>query len=134
MRYGFSIAAAGLLLFAVPLAMFRVNLATPALAADPWSDADKTREAIYLTLHVADWGQTLDIAKHPNLYTEENNVLGECPSAKRVNTYFATTALLHIAVVHFMPSSWRAAFQYSTIAMESGVIIKNNSVGIGINF
>jgi len=45
-------------------------------------------------LIVADWGTTLDIENHDNIY-EENKVLGRHPSRGKVNTYFVGKLLLH---------------------------------------
>jgi hypothetical protein len=105
-----------------------------ALAADPWSDADKTREAVYLILHAADWGQTRSIADSPESYRENNPFLGEHPTQKRVDAYFAATALLHIGITHVLPADWRPAFQYFFIGLESGVVVNNYRAGVRINF
>ena len=116
------------------ISLFLLLVTAPVFAADPWSKADKTREAIYLTLHVVDWGQSLDIAKNPQLYTEGNHILGEHPSVKRVNAYFATTALLHAGIVHVLPSRYRPAFQYFWIGVEAGVVALNYKAGLKVNF
>lgn len=116
------------------LSLFLFLVTAPALAADPWSDADKTREAIYLTLHVVDWGQSLDIAKRPDAYNEDSPFLGAQPSVRRVNTHFAVTAALHVAAVHVMPSNWRPVFQYFWIATEAGVVCNNYRIGLRMNF
>ena len=101
---------------------------------DRWSDADKTREIVYLTLHAADWGQTLDISKNPTLHTEGNPILGEHPSVGRVNSYFVATALLHVGAVHVLPAAWRPAFQYFWIGVEAGVVHHNYKAGLRFNF
>lgn len=109
-------------------------LAAPALAADPWSPADKATEAAYLLLHAADWGQTLYIAEHPESYVETNGILGEHPSRKRVNAYFITMALLHVGAVHVLPSRWRPVFQYFWIGVEAGVVTNNYRAGVRMDF
>lgn len=106
----------------------------PALAADPWSKADKAREAVYLAMHVLDWGQTLDIAKNPDLHGEGNSILGEHPSVKRVNRYFVATALLQVGVTHALPARWRPAFQYFWIGVEAGFVAHNYRAGVRVNF
>jgi hypothetical protein len=116
------------------LSLFLLLATAPSLAADPWSNADKAREAVYLTLHVVDWGQSLDIAKRPDAYNEENFILGTQPSVRRVNTHFAVTAALHVAAVHVMPSSWRPVFQYLWIATEAGFVCNNYRIGLRMNF
>jgi hypothetical protein len=104
-----------------------------SLAADSWSNADVAREAAYLALHVADWKQTRTASEQPERYQEQNPILGEYPSIKRVDTYFAVTALLHVGAVHVLPARWRPAFQYFWIGVEAGVVTKNYKIGLRFN-
>lgn len=108
--------------------------AAPTHAADPWSDADIAREAVYLTLHAADWRQTRVAAERPDRFVETNPILGEYPSARRIDGYFAATALLHVGVVHVLPASWRPAFQYFWIGVEAGQAVRNYRVGVRMDF
>lgn len=108
-----------------------VPFAFPAQAG--WTTADTTREAVYLGLHVADWGQTLGIAESPNYY-ESNPILGRNPSRGEVNRYFAVTAIGHAAVAYLLPHEAREVWQYTTIGMEAGIVARNYNVGIEFNF
>lgn len=103
-------------------------------AFDQWSDADKTRETVYLSLHIIDWGQSLDIAKRPDEYNEDNFILGNKPSVNRVNTHFAIASVMHVVAVHVMPAKWRPAFQYYWIVIEANTVYSNYSIGLRMNF
>ena len=119
--------------------MKRVLLAVVVLAlvgCGPrnWTRADSAREAAYLALHVADWGQTLDIADHPERWHEHNPVLGDHPSRSRVNLWFAGTAVLHPVISYVLPDDLRPYWQYGTIGLELYCVGNNYSVGIGMGF
>ena len=112
-----------------------------ANAADAWSKSDTTREIAYLALHVADWGQTRNIVHRSNTgcdgdstCIERNPFLGRNPSIRRVDTYFAVTALAHAAISHALPKDWRQGWQYVTIGMEAGVVGYNYSIGLKVDF
>lgn len=111
-------------------------LPTTASALDEWTPADSVREATYLALHVADWGQTryANNDENQHRYIEQNKILGESPSLKRIDTYFAVTALAHVGVAYVLPRKWREAFQYTTIGMEAVVVFRNNSIGVRFDF
>ena len=105
-------------------------------AANAWSKKDTYWEAAYLTTHLADWGQTLDIASQcgSGNYYETNPVMGKCPSVQTVNAYFIGTALLHYGTAHMLPPKYRRMFQAGTIGMELSYIANNASIGLNINF
>lgn len=119
--------------------MKRVLLAVVVLAlvgCGPrnWTRADSYREAAYLALHVADWGQTLDIADHPGEFYERNPVLGRHPSRGEVNRWFLLTGLLHPVVSYVLPKPYREAWQYVTIGLEIYCVGSNYLVGIGYGY
>lgn len=99
-----------------------------------WTQADSAREAAYLALHVVDWGQTLDIADHPEKWHERNPVLGDHPSRGRVNVWFAGTALLHPVISYVLPKPYREAWQYGTIGVEVWCVGGNAKLGVGMGF
>src|ERR1019366_421470 len=97
--------------------------------ADEWTEADTVREAVYLTLHAIDWNQTLQIANHPDLQ-ESNPILGQHPSAAKINEYMAGAALLQITVAYFLPEKYRKAFQYIAIGEKIPNVLGNFSLGL----
>ncbi len=104
--------------------------------ANAWSTKDTLWEGAYLAAHVADWGQTRDIASScaSGAYYETNPVMGKCPSINLVNTYFAATALLHIGVAHVLPQKYRRMFQAGTLGMEVNYVANNARIGLSVNF
>jgi len=102
--------------------------------ADEWTKEDTYREAAYLALHVADWGQTLEVANHPDEYHETNPVLGSHPSRGRVNAYFIATGILHPVVSYVLPRPYRELWQYGTIGIEIICVGNNAAIGVGFGF
>jgi hypothetical protein len=98
-----------------------------------WTHTDTALQLSYTALHIADWGQTLDIANHPNTI-ETNPILGNNPTRGEINAYFASTLALHWLIARVLPQKWRSQFQLGTIALEFDVISENHSAGIRLNF
>ena len=101
-----------------------------------WDWSDTAMESLYLAAHVADWGQTRDIAQQcgSGTYAETNPIIGRCPSVGRVNTYFFTTALIHAGVATMLPKKYRRLFQVGTLGMEIGYISNNAKIGLKVSF
>jgi len=118
------------------IVLLSLLLAFSAPSAHAWTDKDTFWETLYLSAHVADWGQTRDIAAQcsEGYYYETNPVLGKCPTAQWVNTYFLGTALLHASVAQMLPSKYRRLFQVGTLGMELNYINSNASIGLRVNF
>jgi hypothetical protein len=102
-------------------------------ATDPWSNQDKVLQAGVALSFLVDAGQTLDIKNHASLQ-EGNKILGTHPSDGRVKGYFAAAFVIHTLVIHFAPASWRPYLQGGTILFQTGVVIRNDQVGLQINF
>jgi hypothetical protein len=92
-------------------------------------------EIAYQAVHVADWLQTLQIARNPDRWSETNPILGEHPSVSDVNQYFLATAVGHALISHYIPSAkMTRVWQGTTIAIQRGYVIHNHSLGISIKF
>ena len=110
-------------------------LVSAEMFADGWTDGDTVRETAYLMLHVADWGQTRNIAHRKGEgYWEMNPILGKYPSIKRIDSYMAFSMLAHIGIAYALPRGWREAFQYTTVGIKAGVVFNNNSIGLRVDF
>lgn len=103
------------------------------LANDLWSTQDKLLEGAFVVATALDWGQTMDIANHPDLY-ERNRILGRHPSNATINTYFATSILIHAVVADQLHGKWRTAWQATWIGLEVGTVQRNYALGIRLNF
>jgi len=105
--------------------------------AQAWTSDDTLWQSAYLTAHVADWGQTRDIAAHcdsTGKYYEVNPILGSCPSTGAVNTYFLSTAILHTGAAYMMPRKYRRMFQVGTLGMQMNFVNSNKQIGLKFNF
>ncbi|HFE37957.1 MAG TPA: hypothetical protein ENK06_06005 [Gammaproteobacteria bacterium] len=113
-----------------------LSLFCASSAANAWSKKDTYWQSAYFLTHLADWGQTLDIANQcsSGSYYETNPVMGKCPSAQTVNAYFAATALIHYGVAHMLPPKYRRMFQIGTMGMQLSYIANNASIGLNLNF
>ena len=115
-------------------ALILLGLCSQSVAqADTWSCDDTTREAIYLTLHVVDWGQTRDIVQRDDIF-ETNPILGTDPTTSEVNRYFILTGLLHAGVSYALPSKYRKYWQNITIAVQATVVGRNAQLGLNVEF
>lgn len=120
---------------------FRVFLLAIALhacagSAYAWNHEDTLWESTYLMAHIADWGQTRDIAVQcdSGAYYETNPIIGKCPTVNWVNNYFIATALAHVGIATMLPKKYRRLFQMGTLAMEVGYISNNARIGLRANF
>jgi hypothetical protein len=114
--------------------LFLILLPCSARAFDAWSKQDVAMEAGYAALHIIDWGQSLNVAAHPDQYHEINPIMGEHPSRGRVNLYMASSLLAHIGITHVLPAKCRPYFQGITIGIKAGVVANNLSVGLRLGF
>lgn len=106
-----------------------------AEAADwTWRTADTVREATWVTLHVVDWGQTLDIARQPERFHERNPFLGKHPSVGEVNAYASVWLLLHPTISFVLPPPYRDVWQYVSIGVTGSAVVMNFAVGLRVRF
>lgn len=86
-----------------------------------------------------DWGQTRYISRfiaaHPGCRCYETNpLLGRSPSTARVNAYFATAIIGTVGLSLVLPQKQRRWFLLGVTAVETTVIIRNNSLGVQIAY
>jgi hypothetical protein len=106
-----------------------------ATSGAPWTREEVALEAAYLALSVIDAGQTLDCMSTPATCHEANPVVGdERPSRGRVIGFVVSTRVLHVLLVHLLPSEWRAPVQWGSVGLEAGVVLHNRSLGLQVNF
>jgi len=105
-----------------------------AKASEAWSQADKAREAVFLTADLVDYGQTQYIAARPHCWREINPILGEHPSHEKVVEWFVASAAVHALITDQLPARYRPAWQYVTIGFEVGNVARNAKVGIKFTF
>jgi len=101
----------------------------PYQVGERWSATDTAMEITYLSLHLADWAQTRDTR-----FAEANPILGPDPSLAKINTYFALTAVGHVAISALLPKCYRHLWQVPWIVAESIVGANNRSIGVRMRF
>jgi hypothetical protein len=105
-----------------------------SMAFDEWSNRDYALQATWTALHIIDWGQTLDIAKDPDKFHENNPFIGKYPSVGRVNAIMAISTIVNPLVVHILPSKWRPYFQGLSMAITGTCVVNNYNLGLKVNF
>lgn len=81
---------------------------------------------------VADYSQTLYIAKNPDLFDETNPILGEHPSVARVNYYFSGCLIAHEAIYWSLPDKYKNIYAGTVGMFQLGVV--GRSIGLGVKF
>lgn len=114
--------------------VFSLFLSTNAYAADEWDKYDKYLLGAAVTTTILDWGQTRDIAKNPNKWSEANPILGNHPTTGEVDLYFVGALIAEVGVAHILPSKYRKGFLVGVTLVETICIIHNHGAGIRINF
>lgn len=106
-----------------------------AHAADTWSTTDKVLAGAFLSSLTADYLQTRQIAREPDRWYEQGNpLLGDQPSASRVNIIFLTSAVVTLGVAHILPSKWRKVLLVSGTVIEAGFAAHNARIGLKVGF
>ena len=102
--------------------------------AEDWSDTDSALEISWQIIHSIDWLQTISAMKQPDIYHDNNPVMGKHPSLDKVDSYMAISAIGHLAISYLLPKEYRPYWHYLTIAISGTCVINNINVGVNINF
>ena len=120
-----------LILVACVIAFFLPGI----VKADDWSTEDTIRQGVMLGLIAIDWQQTQEIAKHPELYSEVNPIIGKNPTVHGVDNFFLASAIIKTGISYALPAGkWREAWQYINIGASATLVSHNYNVGIRIQF
>lgn len=84
---------------------------------------------VLVLLLVIDWSQTRFIAKHPELFSELNIVLGKHPSLDAVNAWFALWVFATI-VSAWYAEPWFTWAAGGLCALEMAVTVRNYRAGV----
>jgi hypothetical protein len=104
-----------------------------ALAAEPLNSKEWSLEAAWLFVGFIEYGQTLDIKNHPDLY-ERNPFLGKHPSDARVRNYHIVAGLAHVGMTRLLPREYRPYWQWGTLILEIGLVERNHRLGLRLDF
>ncbi len=104
-----------------------------SFAFGSWNQETTARELCFLYTLSKDWQQTLDIARNPSQYSEENPILGSHPDKNDVNIYFASCAATHALVAYILPPDYSKLWQLTWIGIQSNVTHNNDKNGLDQN-
>ena len=108
--------------------------ASPNVNENEWTTLNTSLELVLAAEVVVDVVQTrwfLGKPANPALYiegskyVEGNPILGRNPSGPRLYLTAAAAVIAHAAIARLLPHSYREAWQYITIVVESSVIAAN---------
>lgn len=85
---------------------------------------------ILVLLLVIDWAQTRFIAKHPELFSEINIVLGKHPSIEAVNLYFVFCIVGIVILGHGLSEMAAMVGGGMLIALEVFITVRNYKLGV----
>jgi len=113
----------------------------PLRSAEPssrdWTRTDTILASVYVAAQVADWSQTRQICRYPNLH-ESNPFLGDHPSAGAINRHFLKTTILGLSIAYLLKKTCPAwvsrAWLAANIGIEIDCIATNYRNGIKIQF
>jgi hypothetical protein len=105
----------------------------PSMAMS-WDTQDTYYQGAVIGALLTDMAQTLYIADNPDRYYEMNPLLGEHPSKEKVVGYFVGAIILHTALSLALNERERRWFQGCTLFIETGVVLRNVSLGIGFSY
>ncbi len=125
--------------FIIPLISFLL-VAASAHADDPkkWTREDTALQTAFSTILIADWTQTLHIARNPKKYNEGNPLvrtfIGKHPSVGKVNAFVGSCLALHTLISYKLDKPYRGYWQLFWIGMESDAVGSNYNMGITVGF
>lgn len=113
------------------LALALVFSASACVAPRPWTKTDVAMQTALTAELVVDYVQTRQITGD---CMESNPMLGECGENLPAEAYFATAAITHAIVAHYLPGVARTVFQSVSLGYQTNVLKNNWSAGYSLAF
>lgn len=110
-------------------------LITMGIIKECQAKEDYTLETLTTVAMVADWGTTLDIENHQDIY-ESNPIMGKHPTRATVNTYFISKLVLHYYINRWCEPchSYREYWNFVQFSLSADAVLNNYQLGLKINF
>lgn len=105
-----------------------------SLPAHAWTAKDTYLQGAVISALLIDMAQTLYISEHPDKYCELNPLLGKHPGKDKVIGYFLGAIALHTAISFALDERERRWWQGCALFIETGVTLRNVSLGIGFSY
>lgn len=83
-------------------------------------------------LYALDYGQTSNISSRPDRYTETNPIMGEHPSQKDVNKYFASVMLTHALINALAPKKYKNLYNDIVVPVQGATVLSNQDLGLSL--
>jgi len=99
-----------------------------------WKTTDTAMLIAAESMLLADYNQTLQISRHPELYYERNRIMGTHPGRGTVNTYFIAAALITAGIAKALPVKYRRMFLGGVIGVEAITVAGNKAIGLRVAF
>ena len=124
---------------AILIILLLPSLANAYTFGENWTKQDTAYQATFITVAAVDWQQTRWMAKHDwqwdgKAYCELNPFLGSHPSEGKINTIIPLSILAHTVIAIALPPKQRRIWQCLFIIGEVGVIGRNASLGVKLDF
>jgi hypothetical protein len=119
-------------IFILTICLIGILISSGACQENKWSKTNTIMELTWVSLHLIDWNQTIQIAHNPDKYYERNFILGRHPSERSVNRFMVSGLIIHTGVSLVLPKKQRLLWQAASIIV-AGVVITNN-FRIGLTF
>ena len=104
------------------------------IARNDWTKTDTALLVAGTTLHILDWGQTLDIARQPDRFHEHNGLMGAHPSVGKVNTIMVGGLIAQTVIPMITPKEYRWIWWTIWIGGKGAVVAHNYSIGLKVRF
>lgn len=112
-------------------------LSSNSFAGDKWEKQDIVLESVAVTLLMADWLQTRDIAYQRGKYKEIGPArlfIGANPSVNAVDVLNTLSIAMHLIVAEILPSEYRKYWSCIYIGIEAAVVSNNHEIGLRMRF
>jgi len=100
-----------------------------------WTPEQRAWYAAGVVFIVTDWATTRDLSRrYHEGYRELNPILGQQPSTRRVDQYFALSLLAHYLIADNLSSKNRTIYLKVVTVGQAAVTAHNLNIGLKIKF
>lgn len=95
----------------------------------------------FLAPYLVQWGDTssqfshcAETHGHEEALGDSHFLLGECPSMRQINLYYASTALIHYTAANILPDRYGRALRDSSVNFQVSVLKDYSSFSMALRF
>jgi len=111
-------------------------IAALSAAAADWSEADTKRQIYFTVAALGDYGTTKNLTRRydEGYYESWNKFLGDNPSPRQVDLYFALWIPGHYLIARRLDADWRPVWQWGGVIAHTLATIHNRQLGLKFEF